>query len=166
MNNGFLTNKEFEHLYSLLLSAKLMDENELMSLQKRHPYAVIIEGSALKVSNKKYYSLDNKNLNNFILEKFGKPEYNIDFFYELVYEVGDSTTAHLDKKISAQTTLVLLSETFLGGELLIDKKNMNFNKIGQFVNFEGYRQLHEVTKIESGKRNVLVIMFNKKQIVL
>ena len=66
----------------------------------------------------------------------------------------------------SQTTLVLLNDDFSGGELFIDKTDVKFNKKKSYINFDGHKLKHSVNKIKSGKRIVLVIMFNKKQTLI
>ena len=158
----YLTNKEFEYLKSLLSQNKGMSHIEYQNLKSRHPYAVEREDNQLIHSKMKHYGLDN-DLSKFINDKFGKPEYEIDFLYELTYNENDYTIIHKDAYFVLQTTLILLSDSFEGGKLMIDEKDVNFNKIGQYINFNGHDQTHEVTQVESGQRRVLVIMFNKKK---
>jgi hypothetical protein len=166
MKISSLTNNEINYLESRLRVNKGMSDREYQSLKKNHPYAVMRDDNALILSDMKHYGLHDSDLNNFILNKFGKKEYNIDFFYELIYKTGDYTNPHLDKKTSIQTTLILLNEDFKGGELVINDKEIDFNKRGTYINFEGYKDTHSVKKVLGGERKVLVVMFNKKQTLL
>ena len=162
MNLGKLTKEEFEYLLTSLDSNKGMTEEEYTALSIRHPYAVMRDDNALIFSSMKHYSLQDSTLNSFISTKFGDVTLEIDFVYKLIYNKGDFTNPHLDKKICAQTTLVLLTDNFEGGELLIDSKDVNLSTVGQFINFKGYRQTHSVNEVKEGVREVLVIMFNRK----
>jgi len=166
MEIGFLNNHQFNFIENSLYNNKGMTEIEYLKLKKNHPYAVMRDDNALILSSMKHYGLHDTRLNEFLLKTFGNPNFKIDFFYELIYNEGDYTTPHLDKKTVLQTTLVLLEDNFTGGDLIIDDKNVNFNKKGMFINFKGYKEKHSVTKVESGIRRVLVIMFNKKQSLL
>lgn len=163
---GHLTNDEFELIKKSLSQNKGMSSLETDNLNLKHPYAFPKEGGALILSSMEHYGLHDKNLNSFILNKFGKPEYEIDFFYKLTYNVGDYTNPHLDRYFVTQTTLVLLSENFTGGRLLINKKDVQFDREGTYINFNGNIEEHEVTKVESGFRSVLVIMFNNKKTII
>jgi hypothetical protein len=158
-----LTNIEVDYINKSLSENRGMDNFEYENLRLKHPYAIMRDDNALILSSMKHYGMHDKPFNEYIIKKFGKPEYEIDFFYELIYNEGNYTTPHKDKYFVLQTTLVLLSDEFTGGKLLINKKDIDFNKTGMYVNFDGNRQEHEVTKIESGQRRVLVIMFNKKR---
>lgn len=166
MKIDILSNIEFKFILDSLKNNKGMSESEYFHLKQKHPYAIMRDDNALILSSMKHYGLHDKNFNLFLLEKFGKPEYDIDFFYELIYDVNDYTNPHFDKKISIQTTLVLLSDEFSGGELLIDDTDIGLNKKGMYVNFDGFKNKHSVNKVLSGQRRVLVIMFNKKQNLL
>lgn len=162
MKISSLTNSEIDYLESRLRVNKGMSDREYQFLKKNHPYAVMRDDNALILSDMKHYGLHDTDLNNFILNKFGNENYSIDFFYELIYKVGDYTNPHLDKKTSIQTTLILLNEGFKGGELVINNEEIDFNNRGSYVNFEGYKDTHSVKKVLSGERKVLVVMFTKK----
>ena len=166
MKVEFLSDTEFEFIIESLNKNKGMSDDEYNTLKLKHPYAIMRDDNALILSSMKHYGLHDKIFNSFILEKFGRPEYDIDFFYELIYNVGDYTNPHFDKEISIQTTLVLLSDGFSGGELLINGLDVGFNKKQMYINFDGFKSKHSVNVITSGERRVLVIMFNKKQSLL
>lgn len=163
---GELKIDEFNYLTTSLLNNKGMSELEYSILKEKHPYAIMRDDNALILSSMKHYGLHDTEFNSFILNKFGNSNYDIDFFYELIYNINDYTNPHYDKKLSVQTTLILLSDEFTGGELLIDDKDVEFNKKGMYVSFDGFKQKHSVNKVTSGQRRVLVIMFNKKQSLL
>jgi len=162
----YLTNIELDYLNTSLSQNRGMSADEYRNLKLKHPYAVERDDNALILSSMKHYGNHDVNLNTFINKKFGNPNYEIDFFYELTYNVGDYTTPHRDAHFVLQTTLILLSDSFEGGRLLLDGKDVNLNVKGQYINFNGHNQIHEVTEIKSGQRKVLVIMFNKKQTLL
>ena len=163
MITNVLNIDEFNYITTSLLNNKGMSDLEYSILKQKHPYAIMRDDNALILSSMKHYGLHDTEFNTFILNKFGNPNYDIDFFYELIYDVDDYTKPHYDKKLSVQTTLILLSDEFTGGELLIDKKDVEFNKKGMYISFDGFKQKHSVNKVLSGQRRVLVIMFNKKQ---
>lgn len=162
----FLTQDELNYINDSLSKNMGMSEVEYKNLQKKHPYVIIRDDTAIILSSMKLYGLHDSELNKFILNKFGNPDYDIDFFYELIYNVDDYTNPHRDKKSSVQTTLILLSDEFTGGKLLVDDVDMNLTKKGQYISFNGNRHIHAVTAVELGQRRVLVIMFNKKQNLL
>jgi len=156
-----LTTDELKLLCSMLDRNQGMSEQEYNQLKIDHPYAVMREDNALILSSMKHYGKHDEELNSFLLNKFGHKDYTIDFFYELIYNVGDYTNPHYDKKMVAQTTLVLLSDNFTVGDLIIDDVNLNFNSKGDYVNFRGCDEKHAVSTVTEGQRRVLVVMFNK-----
>lgn len=158
-----LNDKELEFLTTHLLTNKGMSESEYITLKEKHPYAIMRDDNALILSSMKHYGCHDSELNSFILNKFCNLKYDIDFFYELIYDVDDYTNPHFDKEISVQTTIVLLSDEFTGGELLLNGIDVGLNKKGMFINFNGFKNKHSVNKVLTGQRRVLVIMFNKKQ---
>jgi hypothetical protein len=163
MDIGCLNSEEIDYINQALSENGGMNPLEYENLKYKHPYIVIKGEDALILTSMKYYGMHDSKFNSFIVEKFGKPEYEIDFFYELIYDKGNLTKPHRDKYFVLQTTLILLSNEFVGGRLIIDGEDVNFTEIGQYVNFEGNNQVHQVTQLESGQRRVLVIMFNKKR---
>lgn len=163
---GMLTLDELSFINNSLNNNKGIDTAEYEYIKKIHPYATHQETNPLISSTMKYYGKHDILLNNFLINKFTQNEYGIDFFYELIYNVGDYTQLHRDKYFVLQTTLVLLSDNFTGGNLIIDGSDVNFNQLGMYVNFSGNKKFHEVTKIESGQRRILAIMFNKKKELL
>ena len=163
MKIGLLDKIEYEFICSSLDQNKGMSDEEYNTLSIRHPYAVMREDNALILTTMVHFGLHDSKLNDFIMNKFGNQNFDIDFFYQLNYNVGDHTNPHFDKKVVAQTTLVLLSDNFLGGDLIIDNKKVSFNKRGTYINFNGNKLKHQVTKVLGGERKVLVIMFNNKQ---
>lgn len=162
-----LSAKELEFLNLKLSENKGMSDLELDIHKHKHPNAVDkYQKVNLILTDMKLYGQHDNSLNSFILNKFGKHDYCIDFFYELIYDTNDYTNPHLDKDFSQQTTIILLSDNFTGGELILDGKDVKLNKRGKYISFSGNTTLHSVNKVLSGQRRVLVIMFNKKQTIL
>lgn len=157
-----LNNEEINYINQALSENAGMNPLEYENLKYKHLSDGQLGINTLMTSMKFYGGHDSK-FNSFIVKKFGKPKYEIDFFYELIYDKGDLSKPHRDKYFVLQTTLILLSNEFVGGRLIIDGVDVNFTEIGQYVNFEGNNQIHEVTQLESGQRRVLVVMFNKKR---
>jgi hypothetical protein len=162
-----LNDEDFSLLQELLDKNKGISDSEYKNLSIRHPYAFTkYDNPNLIISSMKHYGLHCEQLNTFLISNFGTPEYKIDFFYELTYNEGDYTNPHYDIDISIQTTLVLLNDDFIGGELFIDETDVKFNKKKSYINFNGHKLKHSINKVLSGKRIVLVIMFNKKQTLI
>jgi hypothetical protein len=97
MNLGILQKDEFEFIISSLEKNDGMNEEEYKLHSLKHPYAVEIEDNDLIISTMKHYNLSDNKLNEFILNKFGNKDYEIDFFYELIYGVGTIRT-HIEIK--------------------------------------------------------------------
>ena len=163
---GELNDEDFFLLQESLNKNKGMNDSEYKNLSIKHPYAINRDDNTVILSSMKHYGLHDHKLNNFLLEKFGRPEYELDFFYELTYNKGDYTNTHKDKYIVIQTTLILLNDDFTGGELLIENKHIEFNKKNMYINFDGFNLKHSVSEVKSGQRRVLVVMFNKKETLI
>jgi len=166
IQKGLLTDIEMNFLIHSLSTNTGISEYEYKQLKLKHPYAVKRDDNTLILSDMKHYGLHDHKLNNFLIEKFGRPEYELDFFYELTYNKGDHTNIHKDKYIVIQTTLILLNDDFTGGELSIENEHIEFNKKNMYINFDGHNLKHSVSAVKSGQRKVLVIMFNKKETLI
>ena len=55
------------------------------------------------------------------------------------------------------------SADFTGGEMFINDKDVSLTNEGDYVVFNGGYEFHEVKKITSGERDVLIIWFSKKK---
>lgn len=163
---GNLSENELEFLETSLNNNQGMSKNEYIEVAQKHPYVLLKEDDPLIICNKTHYGLDDIKLNSFLQKKFGKEEYQLDFLYKLDYGVGNYTNPHRDKYFVLQTSLILLSEDFTGGELLVDGINVSLDKRGKYINFNGYDHIHSVSEVTSGVRSVLVVMFNKKNSLL
>jgi len=163
MIKGHLSVNELEYVTTSLSNNKGMSDSEYSILKQKHPYAVMRDDNALILSSMKHFGKHDIEFNKFIHSKFGRDEYEIDFFYELTYSEKDYTTPHRDAHFVVQTTLLLLSDSFTGGRLMINDEDINLTSIGQYVSFNGHTGIHSVTPVESGQRKVLVIMFNQKK---
>lgn len=163
MKIDVLEKEGFDFLLQRLVSNKGMNHAEYNQLSLKHPYAVMRNDNALILSSMCHYGLHDEKLNSFLMNRFGKKEYEIDFFYQLIYNVGDYTNPHIDAHFVKQTTLVLLDDDFSGGDLIISDKKIPFNKKGTFINFDGNKNQHSVEVVTRGTRKVLVIMFNNKK---
>jgi len=126
MDIGCLNSEEIDYINQALSENGGMNPLEYENLKYKHPYIVIKGEDALILTSMKYYGMHDSKFNSFIVEKFGKPEYEIDFFYELIYDKGNLTKPHRDKYFVLQTTLILLSNEFVGGRLIIDGEDVNF----------------------------------------
>jgi hypothetical protein len=94
-----------------------------------------------------------------------------DFFKEFwlqTYQEGDRFNKHMDKYHGRKYALgVLLNTEFEGGDFICYKENEihKFDKIIGNCYIFSVELVHEVTKITSGERNVLVMFVNENQIV-
>jgi hypothetical protein len=168
INVNYLTSSDIEFIKKSLSTNSGISQSEWDSFCINHKYVVnpIESDTHIIDCDKKYYGLSDDIFNEFLLKKFAKPEYTLDVFYKLTYNVGDSTIPHLDITKTIQTTIILLTDTFTGGDLIIKNKIIPFNTIGSYVSFKGNTTLHGVLEVTSGKREVLVIWFNKKSTII
>ena len=152
----------FNSILSLLESAKERDNDELKYMNEIHNKVVDTNNGIIRIQDNKsvHYSNKNTGLYNQLQELFGNSDLVLDCFYKLKYNVGDYSHPHTDS-YSDQTSLLLLSDNFTGGDFTLDNNNINFNKKGMFVNFDSTKR-HSVSEVLAGHRDVLVILFLKK----
>ena len=97
---------------------------------------------------------------NKILSKYIKYEDNEDFTYIFIKYINDGfCKPHYDGGC-IKTILILLTDTFIGGEFLIEDKIINFKK-SDIVSFTSDMK-HEIKKIISGNREVIVVQVYDK----
>lgn len=97
-------------------------------------------------------------------------EYQATEFNYLMYNKGDHFKKHKDvvgsanPRVYTTVTLIKKSDDLVGGDLLIWDKNNNEHKIdlnvGETVVFKS-TSFHQVTPVESGTRESLVVWINK-----
>ena len=73
----------------------------------------------------------------------------------VTYKTGDKCDRHLDRS-SNGTYITLLDNSFTGGALKVNDKVCELNT-GDTAVFNGQREYHEVSLVESGVRQVLVV---------
>ena len=157
----------FDSMVSLLESAEKRTENELKYMNELHNKVVNTKNFIIHIQNNKSIHYSNKNtiLYNQLEKVFGNSDLVLDCFYKFKYNVGDFARTHKDS-YSDQTSLLLLSDNFTGGEFSFSvngqKEIVNFNKKGMFINFDS-KKYHSVSKVLTGYRDVLVMLFKKKR---
>jgi len=163
-----LTKDEFDFLMNELNSATLMDDNEIKYIQKAHPqlYYTIEgkrgDGVALFTEKSYMYSLNNINLKRYLCDKFNEDIENVYSIHKLIYGVGGKANKHKDRFTTHKTVSIILSDNFDGGEMFINDKLVEMNSLGNYIIFNGSKDLHEVKEITNGIREVLIIWFSKK----
>ena len=85
------------------------------------------------------------------------------------YEEGDFLENHIDErlvnsnnKLNAITLIFLINPAEIGGLLFLDGIDIELNNPGDYVIFDGQKTYHEVTKVEKGIREVLIVWLIKK----
>ena len=153
----------FNSILSLLKNAEKRNNDELKYMNGIHDKVVNTNNSIIRIHNNKSVHYSNKNtvLYNQLQELFGNSDLVLDCFYKFRYNVGDYAKTHKDS-YSNQTSLLLLSDNFTGGDFILDHKRVNFNKQGMFINFDSTKR-HSVSEIISGHRDVLVMLFQNKK---
>ena len=159
----FVDKNILNSILSLLESAEERDNDELRYMNEIHNKVVDTNNTIICIKDNKSIHYSNKNtvLYNQLQELFGNSDLVLDCFYKFRYNVGDYAKAHKDS-YSSQTSLILLSDNFTGGDFTLEKKLVNFNKKGMFVNFDSTKK-HSVSEILTGHRDVLVMLFQNKK---
>ena len=163
-----LTTDEFNFLIQELKNTNILNEEELKYVKAAHPqlyYTTINkkdDSVALFTEKSFIYSLQNKNLNEFICEKFEEPLENLYMIHRLLYGVSGYATAHKDRFTTHKTISLILSDEFTGVDMYINDEKIDLNKNGEYVVFNGGKDLHEVKPILTGIRDVLIVWFSKK----
>ncbi len=164
-----LSINEFCFLKSELEKTPILTNDELKFTKSAHPqlyYTTINkkdDSVALFTEKSFIYCLQNKNLNEFICEKFEEPLENLYMIHRLLYGVSGFAKAHKDRFTTHKTISLILSDEFTGGDMYINDEKINLNKNGEYVIFNGGKDLHEVKPIITGIRDVLIVWFSKKQ---
>lgn len=108
-----------------------------------------------------HYDIGNKKLNNLIHDITGGRTKDIQSIYTVEFSKGDFGEPHLDT--NSRTTLSLvLEKNSIGGDLIIEGKNANLNKPGEYIIYDGAKTMHSVSKVTKGKRKSLIVFYTKK----
>ena len=156
-------------LKSELNNTRIMNEEDLVYIKASHPQLYFAtqlkkdEGVSLFPNNSWVYTLENKNLNEFICNKFEEPIDNLYIMHRLIYGENGYAKKHKDRFTTHKTVSILLSSDFTGGEMYINDKDVSLTNEGDYVVFNGGKESHEVKKIITGERDVLIIWFSKKK---
>jgi len=156
-------------LKSELSVTRIMNEEDLTYIKASHPQLYFAthlkkdEGVSLFPNNSWVYTLENKNLNEFICNKFEEPIDNLYIIHRLIYGENGYAKKHKDRFTTHKTISILLSSDFTGGEMYINDEDVSLTNEGDYVVFNGGNESHEVKKIISGERDVLIIWFSKKK---
>ena len=105
------------------------------------------------------YSLENKELKEFISNLFNQDPTKITSIHRLKYVKGGSAIRHVDR---ANCTFVLILDADLqeGGEFYLnDIHREDFKETGDYLLYDGGSEYHEVKEIKKGYRDVLVVFW-------
>ena len=164
-----LSTEDLLFLKSELSTTRIMNEEDLAYIKASHSQLYFTthlkkdEGVSLFPNNSWVYTLENKNLNEFICNKFEEPIDNLYIMHRLIYGENGYAKKHKDRFTTHKTVSVLLSSDFTGGEMYINDKDVSLTNEGDYVVFNGGKESHEVKKIITGERDVLIIWFSKKK---
>lgn len=164
-----LTMPDLIFLKSELDKTRIMNEEDLSYIKSAHPqlyYTTNPEKAdflSIFTNNSWVYTLENKNLNEFICNKFEEPIDNLYIMHRLIYGENGYCKKHKDRFTTHKTISILLSSNFIGGEMYINDKNVSLINEGDYVVFNGGNESHEVKKVINGERDVLIIWFSKKK---
>jgi len=163
-----LTNEEFEILLNELNNTPTMDEEEIKFIKSAHPQLYYTSenkrdnGVSLYTDRSFIYSLKNEKLKKILCDKFNEDIQNVYSIHKLIYGIGGHAKKHKDRFTTHKTVSIILSDNFKGGEMYINEQLVEMNELGNYIVFDGGRDLHEVKEIIEGEREVLVIWFSKK----
>ena len=117
----------------------------------------------------------NIELSNFMIKLTGHTLEDITSMHYVSYEEGQFLRAHKDegyfrpgRTISAanipgsKTWIFLLQAADKGGRLIVDHRDSMLSKPGEYVYFDCYTDEHEVTVVEKGYRETLVMWYKPK----
>lgn len=164
-----LSYDEFFELKTELEVTPIMEDDELYFTKVAHPqlYYTVIgkkdDSVALFTEKSFIFSLTNEKLNNFICNKFEEPLQNLYMVHRLIYGEGGFARRHKDRFTTHKTVSIILSDKFEGGDMYINDERVQCNEKGEYVVFNGGGDWHEVKKVTSGYRDVLIVWFSKKQ---
>ena len=164
-----LSNEEINILLNELSSASLMNKDEIKYIEKAHPQLYYTmegkrENGVSLLTEKSYmYSLNNYNLKKFLSDKFNEDIDDVYSIHKLIYGVGGEAKKHRDRFTTHKTVSIILSDNFKGGDMYINDEFVEMNSLGDYVVFDGAKDLHEIKEITDGQREVLIIWFSKKQ---
>ena len=110
---------------------------------------------------------DNKELSDFINNITGYTTPQINSLFYITYNEGDKLPAHRDRRNPSikQNPEHSISYSFLldmceeGGEFLLDNQDVEFNKPGQYLWFDGWDIVHEIKEVKKGQRRVFVVWY-------
>jgi hypothetical protein len=156
-------------LKSELSKTRIMNEEDLAYIKSSHPQLYFAthlkkdEGVSLFPNKSWVYTLENKELNEFICNKFEEPIDNLYIIHRLIYGENGYAKKHKDRFTTHKTVSILLSSDFTGGEMYINDENILLKNEGDYVVFNGGNESHEVKRIITGERDVLIVWFSKKK---
>lgn len=164
-----LSNKDFDFLQNELSKTPIMDEEELKSIKSSNPQIYYTTQNikddfvTLRTEKSYVYQLSNETLNKFICEKFHEPIENLCIIHRLLYVSGGFAKKHKDRFTTYKTGIIIIKDTFTGGDMYINDMRVELNTSGDYISFNGAKEEHEVKEITSGQRDILHIRFSKKQ---
>ena len=164
------TDEEFNFLMLELENTAIMTDNDISYIKSVHPslYNASINlktdtNTILFTESCIIYNLQNKKLNQFLCNKFEEPIENLYEIHRLIYGTGGHAKKHRDKSTTFKTISIVLSDDFTGGDMYLNDEFVPLNKCGEYVKFNGGKDLHEVKEVTSGNREVLVVWFSKNK---
>jgi hypothetical protein len=164
-----LSNEELQFLKSELNKTRIMNEEDLAFIKAAHPRLYHTRNPekadilALFPNDSWVYTLENKNLNEFICNKFQEPIDNLYVMHRLIYGKSGLCKKHKDRFTTHKTISIILSGDFEGGDMYINDEKIKMNSEGDCAVFNGGNDFHEVKEITKGERDVLIIWFSKKK---
>lgn len=105
------------------------------------------------------YTLKDIKLNKYLTELTGEPSEDLITIHKATYFKGPGNKEHVD--FSDCTLVIMLDHNCIGGDFIFNKNLIEFRNTGQYLIYNGGKELHSVTEITQGSREVLVVWYRK-----
>ena len=159
-----LTEKEFNTLLDELSKTPLATQNEIefrASIEKEFRYVQKNISKTLLGSELIHYSTRNEKLNEIINNLTSRDTSDIIALHTIESHPPSETKPHVDLR-STCTLNILLKDKFEGGEFYLNGELYEgLRKKGDYIVYNGGKELHSVSPITSGVRKSLIVWYGK-----
>jgi predicted 2-oxoglutarate/Fe(II)-dependent dioxygenase YbiX len=159
-----LSNKEFNELLKELSNTPLANQDEIdfrANIEKEFRYVQKNISKTLLGSELIHYSTRNEKLNKIINKLTGRDTTDIIALHTIESHPPSETKPHVDLR-STCTLNILLKDEFEGGEFYLNEELYDgLRKKGDYIVYNGGKELHSVSTITSGVRKSLIVWYGK-----
>ena len=161
-----LSKKEFSNLLNELSKTPLASQDEIefrISIEKEFRYVQKNISKTLLGSELIHYSTSNEKLNKIINNLTNRNTIDIIALHTIESHPPSETNPHVDLR-STCTLNILLEDDFDGGDFYLNKKLYDgLRKKGDYIVYNGGKELHSVSKITKGVRKSLIVWYGRKE---